>query len=403
MLKILTTNMKWIANIDHYISLQFEKKWHDVGGFELHINRHTKGVEKLKKGTLVMLSPSKVGIIKHREVQLDKNGKQTENWVFKGPDLKGIMNQRLTIPPAGEAHDSVSGPAETIMKHLVNNNAINPVDRKRKFILLKSTDDQGRGQNLNWNSRYKLLSEELRDISIASNIGWDVYLDLEEGWWVFDAFEGKNLSVKNEEGNSPVFFAPEFGNVSSMRYSDSDLNYKNVGFVAGQGEGAEREVIELGDSSDLDRVETFIDARDIEQGGTGTNGETLQQRGTRSIEVFQNETFFEAELITPVKKILYTYDHKGFISPVLSLGEQLNKKVLTSTFSYEEDWDLGDEVTVFNRDWEVITDKRITEIKEIYESRGENFKLEAVFGQSKPTLISKIKNDLNRLDYELKK
>jgi Siphovirus ReqiPepy6 Gp37-like protein len=403
MLKILDNQLKWIANIDNFISLQFEKKWHDVGKFELHINRHTKGVEKLKKGTIVMLSPSKAGIIKHREVQFDKNGRQTENWIFKGPDLKGIMSNKLTLPPDGEDNDFVSGPAETIMKHLVNNNQITTTDRDRKLIELRTNEDLLRGQAMNWNSRYKLLSEELRDISIDSNIGWDVFLDLEEGWWVFDTFEGKDLSVINEDGNSPVFFAPEFGNVSSMSFTDSDLNYKNVAYVAGQGEGADREVIQIGDASGFDRVEVFIDARDIERGGTGTNGETLLERGIRSLKEYETDTYLEAEIITPTKKVSYTYDHKGFISPIQTLGDQLNKRVLTSTFVFGEDWDLGDVVTVFNRDWEVMANKRTTEIKEIYEARGENFRLEAAFGHSQPTLISKIKNDLSRLDNELKK
>ncbi|MEI5909447.1 siphovirus ReqiPepy6 Gp37-like family protein [Bacillus spongiae] len=372
MLKILTPQMEWIAEIDDYISFQLTKKWHDVGSFELHINRHSQSVEELQKNRLVMLSPNKVGIIKHIEVALDENGRATENYVYKGYDLKGIFGQRLTLPPSNTAYDNKSGAAETVLKHYVERNAVNPTDRKRKFVMLRMEDDLQRGNSINWQSRFKILSEELRDISLTSGVGWDVSLNLKEGWWEFDALDGKDLSYKNQFGNSPVYFSPEFENVQTMGFSDSDLNMKNVAFVAGQGEGVEREVAEIGNTEDFERIETFIDARDIEKNGVGDNGETLQERGERTLEQLRNELFLEAEILTH-----------------------------SSPFQYEKDFFLGDIVTIMNRDWGVMSHERVTEAKEIFEHNG--YKLELTFGKNRPTLISKIKDGFSQFDNELRR
>jgi hypothetical protein len=403
MFKVLTPKLDWIAEIDDFISLQFKRKWNDIGQFELHINRNSSGVEELKKDRLIMLSPNKVGIIKHREVEVSEDGKSTENWVFKGYDLKGVLGQRITLPPETTSHDNKSGDAETVLKHYVERNAINPQDRNRKFVLLKSNENLNRGTHINWQSRYKNLAEEIRDISLESDLGWDVFLDLENGWWVFDTFEGNDLTAENSQGNSPVFFSPEFGNVSGMSYSDSDLDLRNVAFVGGQGEGVLREIVELGNSTDYERIETFIDARDVNPEGEGSNGESLSERGERILSQMNNQQHFSAEILTPIKKTIYDYDHHGFLSPSLTSGDQIKKSVLYSTFFYEKDWNLGDIVTVFNRDWNVMSDQRITEINEIYEGNNENFRLEATFGQSRPTLISKLKYSLSKFDNELKK
>ncbi|MEF7566303.1 hypothetical protein V4V35_25260, partial [Bacillus infantis] len=85
------------------------------------------------------------------------------------------------------------------------------------------------------------------------------------------------------------------------------------------------------------------------------------------------------------------------------LTEQyLEGQVLTkSPFVYERDYDLGDIVTIQNVDWGVTLDARITEVKEIYENSG--FSIEATFGNNRPTLIQKIKQELKQINKEVRK
>ncbi|MBY6278111.1 siphovirus ReqiPepy6 Gp37-like family protein [Symbiobacterium thermophilum] len=378
-IRILTPILELLAEIDNYESLLFIRCWHEVGEFELRINQYKRHAELLQRGNLIMLGASrnKVGIIRHREIELDENGKKTENWLVKGIALKGVMAQRLVVPPASDSHDRASGAAETVMKHYVNNHVVNPVDTKRKIDMLVLALDQQRGSSISWESRFKNLAEELIEISKASGLGWDVILDFQQKKWIFDVFEGRNLTV-NQTENPPVIFSPQFESLKQLSFVESDYNYKNYGYIAGQGEGEERRVVEVGEAEGLSRIETFIDSRDIseeDESGQALPEEQviakLRERGLQKLAEFAQEFFLEGQILT------------------------------NSPFEYEKDYDLGDIVTIQNREWGITRDARITEIKEIYEPGG--FQIEATFGESRPTLVKKLKQELAQISGEVRK
>jgi hypothetical protein len=378
-IRILTPVLDLLAEIDDYESLLFTRRWHEVGEFELRINRHKRHTELLQRGNLIMLGASrkKVGIIRHREIELDENGKASENWLVKGIALKGVAAQRITVPPVGDSHDRANGSAETVMKHYVNNHVVNPVDTKRKIDMVVLASDQQRGSQISWESRFKNLAEELIEISKTSGLGWDVILDFQQKKWIFDVFEGRDLTV-NQSVNPPVIFSPQFESLKQLSFVESDYNYKNYGYIAGQGEGEDRRVVEVGEAEGLSRIETFIDARDISEEDENQQVlpeeqviAKLRERGQQKLSEFAQEFFLEGQILT------------------------------NSPFEYEKDYDLGDIVTIQNWEWGVTRDARITEIKEIYEPGG--FQIEATFGESRATLIKKLKQELAQISGEVRK
>lgn len=394
-IKILDTDLTPLSDITNYVSLMFTRSWHGVGDFQLVV--HDDFANDIKKDMFVALDKNKVAVIKHREIQLDENGKATENWVFKGWTLKGIMQQRITVPPSHTSHDRKSGDAETVMKHYVDRNLINPDDPKRKISNLVIAPNQNRGNHISWQSRYKVVSDELEEISLATGLGWDITLDTVNNQLVFDVYEGLDLSV-NQTENSPVYFSPEFGNVKSQSFLDSDLNMRNTGYIGGQGEGVEREIIIIGDDkAGLERFETFVDARDVDE--EDVDSETLEQRGLRKMKELENELFFEAEIMSPISKTTYSDEFETFVHQAQPVYKREKRTEMVGTFVYEKDYNLGDIVTIMNRKWGVIVDRRITAFTEIYEASG--FRLDAVFGQERPTLISKLKEKFNEIDNEL--
>lgn len=378
-IRILTPILDLLAEIDNYESLLFTRRWHEVGEFELRINRYKQHTELLQRGNLIMLGANrnKVGIIKHREIELDENGKASENWLIKGIALKGVMVQRIIVPPTNDSHDRASGAAETVMKHYINNHIVNPVDVKRKIDMVVIASDQQRGSSISWESRFKNLADELIEISKTSGLGWDVTLDFSSKTWIFDVFEGRNLTV-NQTENPPVIFSSQFESLKQLSFVESDANYRNYGYIAGQGEGEDRRVVEVGDAEGLSRIETFIDARDISEQDEDQQAlpeeqviAKLRERGQQKLSEFAQEFFLEGQILT------------------------------NSPFKYEIDYDLGDIVTIQNREWGVTRDARITEIKEIYEPGG--FQIEATFGESRPTLIKKLKQELAQISGEVRK
>lgn len=361
-IRIIDRDFNLLSEIDDYESLLWTRRWYRPGEFELCINLNKQNTRTLQKENIVLFG-EKAGIIRHREISLDENGKGGETLVIKGSSLSSLIGRRITLPPEGEAYDVINSNAENIIKHYVDVNCINPIDINRKISGLIIAANQNRGINLKYQSRLKQLDEELEKISQISGLGWDVLPDIKNKLFVFDISEGKDLT-SNQTINNPVMFSIDFDNIKSQSFIDSDLNYRNQAYIGGQGEGVGRSIVEVGEElQGLDRYEVFIDARDIE------NDADLPNRGQQKLLEMLKLRSFESEILT-----------KG-------------------TFEYEKDWNLGDIVTVQNRKWGITMEARVTEIKEIYEPNG--FKLEATFGNTIPTLIDKIKSEIQVISPEL--
>lgn len=145
--------------------------------------------------------------------------------------------------------------------------------------------------------------------------------------------------------------------MESQEFTDSLIGYGNYAIVAGQGEGAEREIVMLGsDATGLDKHVIFVDARDVDEAAD------LPGRGEAKLAEHQRVISLQSEVLP-----------KG-------------------PFAYQKDWDLGDVVTVQNKDWNLTMDTRITEVTEVYEPGG--FRLQVTFGNSLPTLAQKLKSVL---------
>lgn len=351
-IRVLTPSFQFLGEIDDYESLQFIRRFRKPGEFELHINANKNLTDTLQEDNLIVLSPRKVGVILHREL----NRENTEQLMIKGYTLQGILSRRITVPPAGQAYDKIKANAETALKHYVRQNAVESVDPNRIIPNLIIADDLQRGAIVDWQSRFKNLVDELESISFSAGLGWDVFLDLEQQKWVFEVYVPRNLTASQSE-LPPVIFSIDFDNIKNQTFTESSVNYKNYGYIGGQGEGEDRAVVEAGNASGLSRIETFIDARDIE------DGENLAVRGQQKLQEMQKILSFESEILT------------------------------YGPFVYEKDWDLGDIVTVQDKKWGITLDTPITEVKEIYEPSG--FRLEATFGNTVPTLIERIKKTID--------
>lgn len=351
-IQIYTSDFQFLAEIDDYESLQFTRRSQKPGDFELHINLNKNNTEYLQLDNLVYLGPKKVGVIQHKEITREN----TDELLIKGYTLQGLLGERLTIPPVGKANDTIKGPLETVMKHYVMMNAIQPTDPTRKIQNLVIADDLGRGPIVESSSRNKRLDEELTRLSV-DGFGWEIYVDLESRQFVFEILEGIDLTA-GQDINPPVIFSPDFDNLKRQVFIESTIGNKNMAYVGGQGEGEARRIIELGSgNSGLKRKEVFIDARDID------DDNLLPLRGIEKLNELQKVIAFESQILT------------------------------YGPFIYEQDWDLGDMVTVQDNKLGLTMDTPIIEVKEIYETSG--FQLEATFGSNVPTVIDKIKNTIN--------
>lgn len=355
--RILDTSFNLLGEIDDYESLQFTRRFFRAGEFELHIALGKQHTDKLVKGNIILIGnqPHKAGIIESRQITLEDG---VETLTITGPDLCGILGRRITVT---DSYDRIRGPAETVIKHYVNNHLINGTYPERRVPFLTLAADQGRGKVTPWSTRFEPLAEVVQGIAEWCDIGYRVALDFGARKWAFDVYEGHNLTV-GQTSRPPVIFSHEFDNIQSQQFVDSDTNYRNVGYVGGKGEDEDRLVQIVGSASGFERRETFLDCSSAE------DAVELSEMGAQKLSELKRVQTLEGTVLD------------------------------TGSFRYEQDWDLGDIVTVQNRAWRLTMDSRITEVKEIYEPASA---LEIIFGNDLPTIgqaIRKLSQQAKRSD-----
>lgn len=356
-IRILTPALDLVGEIDNYLSFSFSRNYHRPGEFQLVTNRRVQHVDRLFINQLVMVGndPMKTGIIRYKEIQLNEEGE--EILTVKGFQLSDIFKQRITFPPAGTAHDLQNGPAESVMKHLVKRNCIERTNMAFPFLEMES--DLQRGSSIEWQSRYKNLGEELEQISRLSNVGWHLIPDFSSKQWIFDVYMGRDLSAEQSE-HPPVLFSTAFDNIRSQAFIDSILDYGNQAVVGGKGEGVAREIVMTETTATgLDLYVVFVEGQD----GDGS-GDLLKQ-GEQHLAEHPHVLSFQSE--------------------ILPYGP----------FRYQEDWDVGDLITVQQPEWGLQLTTRVTEVQEIRERDG--LELHVTFGSEVPTFADKTKQKIKYL------
>lgn len=334
-------NLNYIAQIDDYEYFRWTRRYRLPNDFEFKINRYKNGAEFLQLGNFIVFKKGsiyRVGRIEFKEISLDQEGKLSESWSIMGYSMSGVLNDRICLHDVstGDGYDTISGYAETVMKHYVNVNLVNPSDPSRDIPNFVIAADQSRGLTVNGSARFQTVSEVLQDLSLASGLGYITSFDVDTKSFVFDVIEGKDRTFGNGV-NPVVIFSPEFDNIKSLTFRDSLMGLKNYAIVGGQGEGSARLIQAVGSATGLDRKEMFIDARDLTTG--------LEQRGLERLSEYNEEIIMEFE-----------HTQKG-------------------PFTYLVDFDLGDIVTVIYPGI-VQMNSRIIEIIEYVEvDGGEKFSI----------------------------
>lgn len=367
---IFDQNLQYVGQVDDYEYLSWTRKWRRPHAFELHINRYKNNVDKLQKGHFIVLyrgGKYRAGRIEHKELWLTQDGKLSETWKIAGKSVAGFFEQRLALhrTNTGSGYDEQSGDGESLMRHYVEVNCINPTDPNRVIPNLVLGVNLARGPQVHYRARFQTIAEVLEELSLVTGYGYEVRFDLDTKQFVFDVLEGRDLTPTQSQ-NLPVTFSPEFDNVKLLGYRYSELDSKTVAYVAGQGEAAERMVVEVADGvkSGFDRREILVDARDQ------ATAEQLQQRGWEKLAEYAEAVAMEVEHMPG------------------------------GPFTYLADFDLGD--IVHTRYPEIgAMDARIIEVVEELDASGDRFKL--VLGKEWPDLISVISREQKRLSLEVRR
>lgn len=352
-----------------YVKIQ--QNFYTPGSFEIRIQTGTRYADQLRKYRAVKIGDF-TGIID--ELKIEEEGARNITTVT-GWDLKGILANRITVPPqyttiSGTAgFDAVTGSTETCIKHFVENNITAALQTGRNVPGFVVAEDQQRGRpDDKYMSRFELLSEVVRKLGEDAKIGYDVTLDLENHHIVFDVLE-PTVRTAEQTDVPPIVFEKDRRNVLSLQYSSSDASLKNIFYATMAGAEFEDDAL------------TMTYWREDEEETTG-----LRRRETH-MEI-------TAESPTPGQE----YDELKRLALVqandLKDVETLECGITDVRYQYGRDYFLGDFVTVRDREIGIVMHTQITGMTTEYS--GASVRRSAVFGDQKISVARRLLQLLNR-------
>lgn len=323
--RIYDSDMNLKGIIENQTSLTWTRRFNDPGEFELHTPLTDDNRNLLKIGNLVYKKgASEAGTIESVIMEESENKNEI---TASGRFLSSYMDRRVT-----KATKTYSGNAEEIMRQLLSEDTI-AIPRVELGELVGFTD------TIEFQVTYKNLLTYMSKIAKQFNYGYRFRPDFNAKKIIFEMYEGKDKSL-SQGVNNRVIFSEMYENLNSATYTENAQTYKTKVYVGGQGEGAERTIVPVGEGEGLELREDFLSATDVSSTDI-TEAEyiaALEERGRQSLESSKYVKSFEFEA-----------------DPYIN-------------FTYKTDYDVGDIVTVKKNSWGLREDMRITAVQEVYEN-----------------------------------
>lgn len=378
-INIFDNNMIWKGMIDNIKTFIHRTSWYGIENSELTISRAAQGIEEMQIGRIIIVNNDLNKALIVEEMNADV---ADDYWNFVLIPLKAMLNYRICHPT-----DSGSFTQKTqaeVMMSLASKNLVTQSrdddrkfwnsDRTKNLFSVAATKTYGDliDFTVDWGTGF--IGETIVNIANMFEdeigkypVGWNVYVKSTLDGFVMDAYLGTNRSI-SQSINSPVVFSGDFNNIKDATYVNSLRDWATMAYI------------------------------------TWNNGTTDQVTAVASKKAGTSTGFTRKEvIISSDKKIL---------SEVTSEGRsEINKRPKVENFTAEildnpntmstfgVDWFLGDIVTIqtnaIKKDLIISVNAQIIEIEETYDS-GE-YTLNATFGESKLSLIRKIKNTLKSI------
>lgn len=325
---VLNSDLERITIIDHYSSIIWTTRYYECGDFELYLAANETLISILQEDYYLIREDYEDNAMIIESIEITTDVENGNYMTVKGRCLKSILYRRIIWNQT-----SISGLLELGIARLINENAISPIAEERKIENLINSNTFATGINVTAQFTGDNLGETISSLCLNYGLGWDVKLNLEEKTFNFILYRGTDRSY-NQDLIPWVVFSNEYENLLTSNYTFDKSNYKNVCKVAGEGEGVARKYTTVGTAKGLNRYESYVDARDLSSNeGEISESEYYTQLAERGKENL-------AETVTT---------------------ENFEGEIIDFTYTYGEDYSLGDIVEVVN-DYAMQATTRIIEV-----------------------------------------
>jgi hypothetical protein len=370
-LEIFDANRERVGMINQYKYASYTNKFNGIGTFEIKIPVVDKSVALLVKGNYILFDEGIMGIITKR----NKISSDSEEITINGYIVSYLLTYRV-IPKTQEYYGTV----EEITEQMINNNFISPSDKRRIISYIVVNNKAGKGTKRRIQKTGDDVESAIETVLSLENKGFyfkPIISKYDEDLGVltnianfeFGVIVPTDRSFNNAEGNNPIVFSVELKNLEEIEFDEDGSDYKNVAVVAGSDEGENRIILEVGNVnvSGIERVEMYVDARDLSNTQINDNGEEVKISDEDYNELLQSrgeEALKECEV---------TIDVEG---KVITKGKLAN--------SYGTEYFLGDYVSIIDSSLGYVVNAQITAFKKTISDSVEN--IDFTFGYEKQSL-----------------
>lgn len=320
-LYIYDLDFNFLGTIDTFKSLRWTRKYFEAGEFEIVTEASSSHIELLKKDRLVIRNNyTESGIIE--TVEYKDNGTD-EDLTISGRFLSSVLERRIVKNTINFDGTSIDG-----MKALLIQMSSFP-----KFEIEQTYMES---QNIQFQCSYKNVYDYLIKIAKYCGIAFRIVPNIENKVFIFENWKGKDRTTQQFE-NERYSFSDLENNIDNISLTSSNSTKVNYALVGGEGEGADRKLVEVksDSSTGFDLYEVFVDDKSSSSQDMSTLDyeNALKQDG-------------QDVICNPIDEF----------------------KFVVNAEDYKDKYDLGDIVDSMFSKFNYQQENRITEIEEVIES-----------------------------------
>ena len=363
MLYVCNENFERIGFIGSFSYFLWRKKYGPGSEAELHVDVTAKKVELLKKGNIVYRQDENEAMqIYYRQFD-DSNG--VDQLVIKCFSLTRWTDRRILW---GQ-YDFNDTP-ENIMRRAINETMINPSNSARKIRQVQLAPGKGIGQPIRQQMSYKYVYDVCENLCTTHDIGMRCLFNNLQ--LKYDFYEGTDRTI-NQNVNPRIILSKSRSNLLKRTYEDANNDLKNTVLVAGAGEGARRKTASLGNSNNgLNRRELFVDAREISD---------ILGHDEEGNPIYVPTSRYNSWLIAKGNEKVSEYNE--------FIGFECELDVTKENTKFNEDFFLGDLITIKDEELGILMNSRVMQADEIFKGDGKSIYVSV--GKSVPTLPQALK------------
>lgn len=354
---VLDSNFQTTGSIRVFNTLLWYRRYYSPGIFELHVP--SKYFDLINGGQYLYRNDrAELGVI--REVNFMRGEKGQKTAYCKGFFAEHLLSNNVIYPTFNR-----TGTPEALARDAVSQYIVNPEDPARKIKHIRLGQMRGGGTPVTLQNTGDPVGDRLYDMLKTQEMSQRLVFDYLENKLTYEVWKGLDRRDTQTE-NSWAIFSDSFRNIKNAQYDRDESDCKNVAYVAGEGEGAARKVVEVDvrQNTGEERQELWVDARDLQQHSDKVNytdaqyRDLLFQRGLEKLADFAGIEKVDSD-VDPAANLVYGVDY-----------------------------DLGDLCTYRYSDVDIECSKRITEIQEVLE--GSKRSLSVIFGNDSATDLKKV-------------